>query len=85
MKHQAVVAIALFAISAPLHSPSAEGTLVARSDHTCAAQLPDGTNYEVHHRTLKARWKDRDVYVVVTAYYEPGAGEFLYYSSILSK
>jgi hypothetical protein len=77
--------IALFAIAMPLHSESAKGTFVAGTDHTCAAQLPNGTNYEVHYRTLKARWKDRDVYVMVNAYYKPGSGEFLYYSSIRDK
>jgi hypothetical protein len=40
---------------------------------------------KVHYRTLKARWKDRDVYVMVNAYYKPGSGEFLYYSSIRDK
>jgi hypothetical protein len=78
-------AVTLLAVAVPLHSESGKGTLVAGSDQTCAAQLPNGTNYEVHYRTLKARWEGRDVYVVVNAYYKPGSGEFLYSTSIWSK
>jgi hypothetical protein len=85
VKHLTVVTAALLAIAVPLYSQTAKGTLVAGTDHTCSAQLPNGTSYEVHYRTLKARWKGRDVYAMVKAYYKPGSGEFLYYSSIWSK
>jgi hypothetical protein len=69
----------------PLHSETRRAVLVPGSDHTCSAQLPDGTKYELHLRTLKARWQDRDVYVVVQAYYKANSGEFLFYSSIWQK
>src|SRR5208282_6900389 len=85
VKHQTVVTVALLAIAVPLRSETPKATLVAGTDHTCPAQLPNGTNYEVHYRALKARWKGRDVYVVVYAYYKPGSGEFLYNPSISSK
>jgi len=85
VKHQTVVTVALLAIAVPLRSETPKATLVAGTDHTCPAQLPNGTNYEVHYRTLKARWNGREVYVVVNAYYKPGSGEFLYYSSIWSE
>ena len=85
MKHPTVFALVLLAIAIPLHSETPKATLVAGTDLTCPAQLPDGTKYEVHLRTLKARWQGRDVYVVVKAFYKPGSGEFLFYSSVRSK
>lgn len=62
-----------------------KATLVSGTDHTCPARLPDGTKYEIHFRRLKARWQERDHYVVVKAYYVPNSGEFLFYSSIWGK
>lgn len=81
----AFLTVALLAMSRALRAETVKGIPVAGSDLTCPAQLANGMNYEVHYRTLKARWQGRDVYVVVTAYYKPGSGEFLYYSSILNQ
>jgi hypothetical protein len=69
----------------PVHSESAKATLVAGTDQTCPTQLPNGTSYEVHVRTLKANWKNRVVFVTVKAYYKPDSGEFFYESAIISK
>ena len=85
MVHRNIFLVGLLALAMPLHSQTRRAVLVPGSDHTCPAQLPDGTKYEVHFRTLKARWQDRDVYVVVQAYYKPNSGEFLFYSSIWQK
>lgn len=85
MKYEIIFTAAWLALALPVHAETATATLVAGTDRTCPAQLPNGTNYEVHHRRLKARWKDQDVYVGVNAYYKPGSGEFLFNSSISSK
>ena len=71
-------------LALPLRSEPRK-VVVRGTDHTCPAQLSDGTTYEIHYRTLRTRWHDRDVHVVVKAYYKPGSGEFLYYSSIWSE
>jgi hypothetical protein len=63
-------------------SQTPKPAVVAGADHVYSAELPNGTNYEVHYRTLRGQWEGRDVHVVVNAYYKPGSGEFLYYSSI---
>jgi hypothetical protein len=80
-----VLIVGLLALAIPSHSGTQRAVLVPGSDHTCLEQLPDGTKYEVHFRTLKARWQDRDVYVAVKAYYKPNSGEFLYHGSIWEK
>jgi hypothetical protein len=85
VKHEIILTVAWLVLALPLRSQAPKATLVAGTDQTCPAQLPDGSNYEIHFRTLKARWKDRDVFVLVNAYYKPGSGEFLYYSTIISK
>lgn len=70
----------------PLPTPkTSKATLVSGTDRNCPAQFPDGTAYQVHYRTLKARWKGQDVFVVERAYYKPETGEFLYSGATISK
>jgi hypothetical protein len=62
----------------PIQTRSPKATFLEGSLQVCEAKLPDGTNYYVYGRALKARWKGEDVYADLQAYYMPSSGEFLW-------